>query len=176
MLAAVAACLAAAPARAADPPARVVSPADSAARAAQPKSDPFKVMLRSALVPGWGQLYTHQPLKAAAVVGGEGFLFASAFRELKRQNDAIDRAVFAAAAGDTLARDQASLEADTHRNRKISWIWWGVAAHLLSMADAYVDAHLSTFEADLGREERSGSGPPDPYADPSLSLALRVRF
>src|SRR5687767_2088555 len=78
VLAALAVALAAPRARAADPPARVASPADSAARAAQPKSDPFKVMLRSALVPGWGQLYNHQPLKAAAVVGGEGFLFASA--------------------------------------------------------------------------------------------------
>jgi hypothetical protein len=134
-------------------------------------------MLRSAVVPGWGQLYNHQPLKAAAVVGGEGFLFSRILRELKLQNDAIDRV----SEGDSTAL----LDADLHRNRKVTWIWWTVAAHLLQMADAYVDAHLSTFAADLRVGERSPArrrddaaamaGPPE-SPDPALTLALRVRF
>jgi hypothetical protein len=151
-----------------------MSPADSAARASQPKTAPFKVMLRSAVVPGWGQLYNHQPLKAGLVIGGEGFLVGSALRELSLQNDAKQRAVDAAASGDLAAAATAELEADAHRNRKIDWIWWTLAAHLLSMADAYVDAHLSTFDADFGREE--SLLPPRPGAGPTVSLAFRVRF
>jgi hypothetical protein len=161
-------------ARAADPPRSGSSPADSAARAALPKTAPFKVMLRSAVVPGWGQLYNHQPLKAALVVGVEGALVASALRELKLQNDAIQRAADLTVLGDTAGATRANEEADTHRNRKISWIWWEVAAHLLSMADAYVDAQLSTFAAD--RPDRASLGPPLPEDDRTVSLALRVRF
>ncbi|HEX3113011.1 MAG TPA: DUF5683 domain-containing protein, partial [Candidatus Eisenbacteria bacterium] len=37
------------------------------------RSSPFKVMLRSAVVPGWGQVYNGKLLKAGVVVAGEGF-------------------------------------------------------------------------------------------------------
>lgn len=134
-------------------------------------------MARSAIVPGWGQMYNHQPLKAALVVGGEGTLVALALHELKLQNDAKQAAVDAEAIGDIAGQEAATLEADTHRNRKISWIWWTLAVHLLSMADAYVDAHLSTFDSDFGKQE-SLLGPRPGGADPgpTVSLAYRVRF
>lgn len=160
-------------ARAADPPAagERLSRADSAAAAAHPKTAPYKVMLRSAVVPGWGQMYNHQPLKAALVVGGEGFLVAKAIHELHLQNRSLQRAADLEALGDVAGQEAATLEADLHRNRKISWIWWGVAAHLLSMADAYVDAHLSTFDRDLGPRADRGDA-----AEPEIRLGYRVRF
>lgn len=160
--------------QAADPPARAISRADSAAIASRPKTAPYKVMLRSAIVPGWGQMYNHQPLKAALVVGAEGTLVALALRELKLQNDANQRELDAAALGNAPAESLAFLEAETHRNRKISWIWWTLAAHLLSMADAYVDAHLSTFDSDFGRQE--SLLPPRSGDRPAIALAYRVRF
>ncbi|MGE5175982.1 MAG: DUF5683 domain-containing protein [Hyphomicrobiales bacterium] len=147
------------------------SRADSAAAAARPRTAPFKVMMRSALVPGWGQLYNHQPLKAALVIGVEGFFVAKTIHELDLQNRSLQQAADAEAVGDLAAQDAATLEADLHRNRKISWIWWGVAAHLLSMADAYVDAHLSTFNRDFEfREAGRRAGAPE------LRLGYRVRF
>jgi hypothetical protein len=179
---------AAEPVRAADPPAptpaaspsprtapaRTMSRADSAAAASKPHTAPWKVMARSAIVPGWGQLYNHQPLKAALVVGAEGTLVALALHELKLQNDAKQRSADAAVLGDSTASALADLEAETHRNRKISWIWWTLAAHLLSMADAYVDAHLSTFDSDFGKQE--SLLPPRPGGRPAIALAYRVRF
>lgn len=156
------------PPRAAARPSR----ADSAAAAARPKTAPFKVMMRSALVPGWGQMYNHQPLKAALVVGVEGFLVAKALHELHLQNRSLQAAADAEALGDVAAQDAATLEADLHRNRKISWVWWAVAAHLLSMADAYVDAHLSTFDRDFEFRESGRLR----AAAPELRLGYRVRF
>jgi len=135
------------------------------------RAKPFTVMLRSAAVPGWGQVYNHKYVKAAAVVGVEGFLVFGALQELKRQNEALDRQ---AAIGnpDDPASLQAALDENTHRNRKISYIWFGIAAHLLSMADAYVDAHLASFDADFG--------PPETAVDvgeaPRVTLAYRARF
>jgi len=155
-------------------PARTISRADSAAAASKPKTAPWKVMARSAVVPGWGQMYNHQPLKAALVVGAEGTLVALALHELKLQNDAKQRVVDLAVFGDSLGSAQASLEVETHRNRKISWIWWGLATHLISMADAYVDAHLSTFDSDFGKQESLlPSRPKDHLA---IALAYRVHF
>lgn len=141
------------------------APADSASH----RSAPYKVMLRSAVVPGWGQLYNHQFLKAALVVAGEGFIAYKALDELGLENDAIDRA---AALPEGPEQSLALEERTVHQNRKISWIWWGVAAHLLSMADAYVDAHLSTFEDDFGPPE----GARRRGGDPEIRLAYRVRF
>ena len=42
------------------------------------------------------------------------------------------------------------------------------------MADAYVDAHLSTFDSDFGKQE--SLLPPRPGDRPVVALAYRVRF
>jgi len=140
------------------------------------RAKPFTVMLRSAAVPGWGQLYNHKYWKAGLVIGGEGLLAYEAIQELKRENRAIDRQDAVLAGGGDItdpAYAAATLDRETHRNRKLSWIWFGIAAHLLSMMDAYVDAHLSSFDADFG--------PPQSAVTPAqresrLTLAYRIRF
>lgn len=130
---------------------------------------PFWVMARSAIVPGWGQVYNRQPLKAAVVVAGEGLLIYKILQELGRQNDAIDRQVAAQSAAELEA---ALADELTHRNRKIDWIWWAAAAHLLQMADAYVDAHFLNFDAEFGPADPRS----DSRRDTRLSLALHLRF
>ena len=139
------------------------------------RSKPFYVMLRSAVVPGWGQVYNRKYLKAGIVVAGEGVLVLQALQELKRENQAVDRQIAIIQSGgdpSDPAYILAQNDEETHRNKKINWIWWGIAAHLLSMMDAYVDAHLVTFDADFG--------PPESAVDlgekPRLTVALRTRF
>ena len=124
-------------------------------------------MARSAIVPGWGQVYNRQPLKAVAVVAGEGFLTYKIFQELRRENEAIDRLALAT---DDAAANAAEADRIDHYTRKINWIWWTAAAHLLQMADAYVDAHLLNFDAEFG--------PPDDRkaSAPHVRLSLTMRF
>ncbi len=133
-------------------------------------------MLRSAAVPGWGQVYNHKLLKAGVVVAGEGLLALQAIRELKRENQAVDRQIAILEGGGDVTDPAYILAVDdeeVHRNKKINWIWWGIAAHLLSMMDAYVDAHLATFDADFGPPESAVELAPE---KPRLTLACRVRF
>ena len=159
------------------------TPAPAAAPSAKParvdsiphRARPFFVMLRSAAVPGWGQVYNHKYLKAGMVVAGEGFLGWSAWTELQRENDAVSHLDAVAQAGFAPGDPEyeaAAFDVETHKNKKINWIWWGIGTHFLSMLDAYVDAHLSSFDTDFG--------PPQSAVDvgepPRLTVAYRTRF
>jgi len=123
-------------------------------------------MLRSAIVPGWGQVVNHKLIKAVIVVGGEGLLISKALDEYHKEQDAAN-------IGDAVGKD-------SHYNLKVNYIWWAIAAHLLQMADAYVDAHLASFDADFGPEEaprHSAAGPGlDTKGEARLAIALHVRF
>lgn len=125
-------------------------------------------------------MYNHKPWKAALVVGGEGYLIYKAWGKFQDEQDAAD-------AGDVVAKD-------TYYNEKVNYIWWAMAVHLLQMADAYVDAHLSTFDVDFGPDDAKHADwlPPDRDLDaadrslhapaglsralPAARVALRVRF
>ena len=127
---------------------------------------PFSVMLRSAIVPGWGQITNHKLIKAVVIVGGEGLLISKALDEYQKEQDAAD-------IGDDLSKAR-------HYNLKVNYIWWAIAVHLLQMADAYVDAHLASFDADFGPEESSlhpTLGPSlDQKGEPRLAVAVHIRF
>jgi len=137
------------------------------------RASPFSVMMRSAIVPGWGQMYNHKPWKAALVVGGEGYLIYKAYGKYQKEQDAAD------------AGDQASK--DIYYNEKVNYIWWALAVHLLQMADAYVDAHLSTFDVDFGPDEPEHAEEIEPGSSlgataapraalPGVRAALHVHF
>ena len=153
------------------PPEAQPAPPDTTRR----RSPPFRVMLRSAVLPGWGQMYNGKPLKAAVIVAGEGFLVYKALDELAKENEAVDRqSQFPVNSPEYI---EAQNDKETHYNLKVNYIWWAVAVHLLQMADAYVDAHLRDFSADLG--PLPGPGLAHAAAsgtDPGLAVALRVRF
>lgn len=130
------------------------------------RSPPFKVMLRSAVLPGWGQAYNGKYWKTAIVVGGEGFLIYKAFQELGKENDAVD--LLSTLTPGTPEYEAAAEAKDTHYNLKVNYIWWTIAVHLLQMADAYVDAHLADFEAGV----TPGPGP----GDTRVAIAYQARF
>jgi len=108
--------------------------------AAQEKSDSAEVtitieksprgaMLRSALVPGWGQLYNDQKLKALLVFAGEMALIGNAIYYNK-----------------LAVKSQAEDEIEFYKDLRSQYIWWLFGVHLLSILDAYVDAHLWNFD------------------------------
>src|SRR2546428_14084597 len=51
----------------------------------------FMVMVRSAAVPGWGQLYNRKYLKAGVAIGGEGVLAFLAPNALRKTNSSLGR-------------------------------------------------------------------------------------
>ncbi len=116
--------------------------------------------MRSLLVPGWGQWYNGKKWKAALAFGTECAFAGQAIV----QNQRLQR-----------ASDPAAREYYLSSRNAANWLLALVV--LLSMLDAYVDAHFSDFDEspDLALASRSWS-----WADASSSwapcLRLSVKF
>ena len=95
---------------------------------AKPKKSTTGAVFRSLVFPGWGQLYTHDYWKAAAFALSQGSFIASIWWNENKAKDFIRAHNFE--------------YANFHRNQRNRLIWWLAGTTLLSMGDAYVDAHL----------------------------------
>lgn len=90
---------------------------------------PIGAMLRSALIPGWGQLYNRKILKSMLFFSVEAYLLFQFFEK--------DRAA------------QSEEEIDRYNqliDERNLYGWWFVGVHFLCIGDAYVDAHLYKFD------------------------------
>lgn len=114
--------------------------------------NPTGALLRSAVLPGWGQLYNEEPLKGIAFAAVELGLLGWLISENGAAEDARQ------------SGDDASYQ--IHRQRRLDLIWYTSAAWLLGMVDAYVDAHLYSFTAENREFER----------ETGIGVSLQVRF
>lgn len=90
---------------------------------------PTGAMLRSLALPGWGQFYNGKWFKGVLAIGVETGLVLNAIylnAQLEKSTDPYDQEFY-------------------RNNRNLSF-WWLGATILLSMLDAYVDAHLYHFD------------------------------
>jgi hypothetical protein len=157
-------------------PRPVPAPPDTARRLhhTRPRSKydaPVWVMMRSLVVPGWGQAHNHAWIKAVAVATGEGLLISRLVQDnqaLSGLQQDIDAAL---SAGDEVAYDAEvgayNARLDVSNRRK----WYLGAVLAYSLLDAYVDAHFVDFGVEF-----SGSDPAVPGGAPDLGAKLKVRW
>ena len=100
---------------------------------------PRSAMLRSALLPGWGQLYNGRPFKALFFAAASATALSSVVVEHRR----IDTAPTPEIHQDRAAR----------RNTRLLYFALSVS---FAAIDAYVDAHLADFGADMQMQMRPG--------------------
>lgn len=132
-----------------------VAATDTVSQRPQAKS-PTGAMLRSMLFPGWGQWYNGRKVKAGLFFAAESALIA--------------RIVIT---NDELRQAQTEEEKFRARDRRNVTFWWLGGTILLSMIDAYVDAHLSDF--DTG-PDLSAQVQPVALNGPGVRFGLRVEF
>ncbi|UCE18510.1 MAG: hypothetical protein JSV84_16935 [Gemmatimonadota bacterium] len=94
---------------------------------------PTGAMIRSAVVPGWGQFYTEHYVKSGLIFCIESGLVISALVQDKKARDA-----YAVDYEEYLDR----------LDRRNGYLWWTAGVIVFSMIDAYVDAHLFGFDED----------------------------
>ncbi len=101
---------------------------------------PGAALLRSAVYPGWGQIYTEHPIK-----GGLMIILQTAFIGIAIN---ADNKVKDLAARRSLYSFPLPLadEIENWRTERRTWILRAFGLWLYSMADAYVDAHLFNFD------------------------------
>ena len=119
---------------------------------------PASAAFRSLFLPGWGQAYVNRPLKAVIYGGIEQTLIFSIYRKhrLYKYYDRQDEGNVAGAQKED-------------RNR-LSWYLAG--AIILSMMDAYVDAHLYNFDVSDDFSNRLRTQP-----EPAFRLGeVQVKF
>ncbi len=135
------------------------------------KVNPTGALMRSAVVPGWGQLYNRKYIKAVIFAGGQGWLAYGIYDDWKEANrheknfkGAVDDPIYQAAEFDRFesARDSRNLK-----------MWIMAAAIFYSMFDAYVDAQLSDFEqTDKAFEVYIGPGEMNDF---EISLTFHIK-
>ncbi|NOQ21720.1 MAG: hypothetical protein GQ565_03580 [Candidatus Aegiribacteria sp.] len=98
------------------------------------RKNPGAALLRSAVLPGWGQFYNDEPLK--------GILFGT-----------LELGLLSLLIAEHIASEEARNNNDepayrVHRQRRLDLIWYTSAAWLFGMLDAYVDAYLFSFSTE----------------------------
>jgi len=105
--------------------------ADSTAEKAWTPS-PASAAFRSLILPGWGQAYVGRPLKAVIYGGIEQTLIFTIYRK-HRLYKYYDR------------REEGNV-ASAHKEDRNRLSWYLTGAIIMSMMDAFVDAHLYNFD------------------------------
>lgn len=132
---------------------------------------PHWVMLRSLVVPGWGQMTNGSWTKALLLGGGEVGLGLAAVADNRKLNDL--RARINTGTGDA---DTQNALIDTYNNRLNSltqheWLLGGMVVYAL--VDAYVDAHFRHFRTEFENDRALPGGHP---AGAGARLSLEWTF
>ncbi|MFC1477427.1 DUF5683 domain-containing protein [candidate division KSB1 bacterium] len=105
-------------------------------------TSPRGALYRSLMFPGLGQWYNGKKIKSALVFTAETGCVAGYFYERRRLNQST-----------------ADWEREFYRDERNKYAWWFAGVIIYSMIDAYVDAYLKNFDADMninvGRQNSS---------------------
>ncbi len=91
----------------------------------KPPKSPWGAVLRSAIIPGWGQVYTENYIKAAAYFSLNGYM------------------VYRMYTANVKYWETKEVKAREDRTR---FAWYFGAAYLITLADAYASAYLYKFD------------------------------
>lgn len=116
----------------------------SSLNAIEYEKNPYRSMVYSAVVPGGGQIYTKNYVKAGLIIGVQTYLISQALQNNSKMNKYKDLMDGTNSSSDLINRHQR----DKYRDDLRSDYWWIGTTIFLSIADAFVDAHLYNFNAE----------------------------
>ena len=124
-------------------------------------STPRWVMLRSLVVPGWGQAHNGAWFKAAAVAGAE-VSFATRVLNDQRELNRLAENVARARASDDIELEEAAVAAYNDRlDASFARQYLLGAVVVYALVDAYVDAHFRHFKVEFETDPALPEGMPE---------------
>jgi len=122
---------------------------------------PRSALIRSAIIPGWGQLYVKKPLKAAMYISLEAYHiyrlveYNSIYQYVKDTKESVGVVVWNSLSEaekkeqvKTVTGYDLTLNTWRPREKRNKYAWWCFGIYIIGMLDAYVDAHLYNFPSD----------------------------
>jgi hypothetical protein len=129
---------------------------------------PTGALLRSAIMPGWGQFYNKQYLKTI-IYGGAEILLAYKARQNWREMDEHQSNFMNSDDPEYKAREFALYE--DKRDTRNLYLWLTGLSIFISMFDAYVDAHMADFD----RQDKAFEVYLDPETD-KIRITIAYNF
>ena len=134
---------------------------------------PRWVMLRSLVVPGWGQWHNGSWRKAIVMVGLEGWMISKVVAD-ESSLASLDAGIAAARKrGDTNGETGLIAQFNARSDRSIAHQWWLGSLLAYSMLDAYIDAHFRNFRIDVDDDPAL---PPEQRRAAGFKLSWQERF
>lgn len=131
---------------------------------------PTGALLRSAIIPGWGQVYNHKYIKATFIAAGEGWLAYGIYNDWKELNK--HQKNFQSATEDPAYQASEFAKYTDARDRRNLKMWILAAGIFYSMFDAYVDAQLANFnQTDKSFDVYLGPGHKDDFV---VTLTFKI--
>jgi hypothetical protein len=146
---------------------------------------PRFVMLRSLLIPGWGQAYNRAWIKAVGVAGGEIWLGSLIIDDKNALEVLLAAVEDAQAAHDEPRYAEAVNRYNARLDTYVRHQWFFGALLAYALIDAYVDAHFRNFDIEFKHDPALPDDEPvnpdapnegDPARRGGTSLALRWHF
>ena len=135
---------------------------------------PTSMLLRSVVVPGWGQWTNGKKQKAAIVVAIEGYFFTKA---LIWRSRALDRAhEWENSCLDGSCDSQAFTSYSSARDKRNYFYWLTGFTVFVSMFDAYADAYLLSLERTQNKPDSFWGGQASLYPDDEYRLLATIKF
>jgi len=152
-----------------------VVPTDTAKKEVgfQMTKSPWGAVLRSAIIPGWGQLYTKSYWKIPIIFGIGGYFVYEWMQNDKLYQDYRDQYDKSFTPTNPYGNQQLKNIREFYRDQRDAFAWYIGLLYLLNLVDAYVDAHLYDFDVGEGLSIQLNLFP---QAGQAKSVTIQLRF
>jgi len=130
---------------------------------------PWGAVARSAILPGWGQLYNQSYVKIPIILGLSAFLIQGYIAENSQYIDFRDQYANSITDINPAGNYILKYRREIHRDNRDTYAWWFGVMYLVQLADAFVDAHL--FDFDVSDEVNAYV-----YCSAKGMVTLQIRF
>lgn len=134
----------------------------------QESKSPAGAMLRSAILPGWGQVYTGSYLKAPLILGTFATFGGIAwwYHDRYTRYQGLTRDAYDAPNQELEGRPATLYRAyrEFYRDERDRYLFYVFLTYMVNIADAYVEAHLADFDVSGDLSVKPSPEPADPSA------------